>query len=266
MYTAVAETLHDIVDLTPRDKKLYEAHRLVSHNWMTLDSDYGIGSAEMSIVSHYVGLYSRVICGEYHIIALTNDILYSFDTCPSQTFRSLLMILKLILGIRAPLISTVNGLVFVDLLKERLELSRTTRFNRKLDVNLFVYLLVRRNTVNGLIEREVFDKWVNDAMIAFGIERKLFPLLCEHIPMFAPKVLRSLMRDAVNASRVLNWRQLRKRKRDSCEKKKQGTCTVCFDDTEVVVLDCKHELCDYCLTRCRSLSSMCPVCREHTVV
>jgi len=39
-------------------------------------------------------------------------------------------------------------------------------------------------------------------------------------------------------------------------------CNICYENTDIIYLDCNHELCRYCLYKWLCKSSFCPYCRE----
>lgn len=41
-----------------------------------------------------------------------------------------------------------------------------------------------------------------------------------------------------------------------------GECTICFYEKTLIVLECKHELCETCLTTWETKSSICPTCKQ----
>ena len=262
VYNSVAKKLQPLIKKKCRDLILAKIYRKVLLGTISV---YSPKRAKIELLVHYGTQY--LLCGEpCDITKITKVLLYLLSVDTNVTYVDLNRKLSTDVDIPMLCMSQLNLLLFSSHLYECLDMSRKQRVDIKFDKNMYIYLCIKYEMCDKVINDNLFSGWVLEGSRAFSEGRELYMVVLEDMLRKGDEsyfcMYRLVCAQMIKYYRAhlqkFRWRKKRKRKRSLSEIK--ATCNICFETKQVVLTSCDHSFCDTCI---RSWDkNTCPTCRK----
>ena len=260
VYNSVADKLQPLVKKKTRDVILANIYRRV-----LLSALLSSKRAKTEMLVHY-GTQYLLTQEPCDMSKIARVLLYLINVDTDIPYVDLNR--KLSEDIHIPMLrrSQLNVLLFSSHLYECLEMPRKQRIDINMDKNIYIYLCIKYELCDEVINDTLFSGWVFEGMNAFSEGRTVFMVVLEDMLRSGDetyfRLYRSICGKMIKYYRAhlkkFKWRKKRKRRRIVAET--SGTCNICFETKQVVRTLCDHIFCDACI---RSWDkNTCPTCRR----